>query len=61
MEKMDLSGHQRGMLKLASRTIFAPFERHFCVKIVDCQREEQEEEQESDVELISVGLSHKTL
>jgi hypothetical protein len=35
MEKMDLSGHQSGILELACRTVFAPFDRIFGMEIVD--------------------------
>jgi hypothetical protein len=51
MEKMDLSGHQSGILKLACRTVFAPFDRVFGMKIVDSQGEKQKNKQEGDIEL----------
>jgi hypothetical protein len=50
MEKMDLGGHQCGILELTCRTVFAPFERGFGMKIVDCQCEDQKNKKESDVE-----------
>ena len=48
---MDLSGHQSGILKLACRTVFAPFDRVFGMKIVDSQGEKQKNKQEGDIEL----------
>ena len=54
MEKMDMSGHQCGILKLTCRTVITPFERGFGMKIVDCQGEEQKNNQESEVELFFV-------
>jgi len=43
MEKMDLSGHQGGILKLTCRAVIASFDRVFSMKIVDCQGEKQKD------------------
>lgn len=59
MEEIDLSGRQGGILKLACRAVVAPLERVFGVEIVNRQGEEQVEEQEGDVEMFSVGPSHR--
>lgn len=59
MEKIDLGGCQRGILKMACRAFVAPLERVLGVEIVNCQGEEQEDEQEGYVELYSVGFSHR--
>jgi hypothetical protein len=59
MEKINLGGHQCGVLKLTRRAVIAPFERVFGMKIVDCQGEEQKNEQKSEVELLSARLSHR--
>jgi len=59
MEKMDLSGHQSGMLKLTRRAVIASFDRVFGMKIVDSQGEKQKDKQEGDVVLFPVRLSHR--
>jgi len=59
MEKMDLSGHQSGILKLTCRTVFRFFKRVFGMKIVDSQSEKQKNKQEGDVALFPVRLSHR--
>ena len=56
---MDLGGHQCGILELTCRTVFAPFERGFGMKIVDCQCEDQKNKKESDVEWFFVWPSHR--
>ena len=61
MEKMDLSGHQCGILKLTRRTVIGSFESVFCVKMVDSQDEKQKHKQEGDVELFSVYWRHRNL
>jgi len=35
VEKMDMSSHQCGILKLACGTVFTPVECVFCVKMVE--------------------------
>jgi hypothetical protein len=54
MEKMDLSGHQRGILKLTCGTIVTPFECAFGMKMVYGEDENQKNEKEGDVEPFSV-------
>jgi len=43
MEEIDLSGHHSEILKLTCRTVIAPFERVFGMKIVDCQGEKKKD------------------
>ena len=61
MEKMYLSGHQRGILELACRAFIAPFEGIFGMKKVYCEDENQENEQEGNVESFSVQRRHRIL
>jgi hypothetical protein len=61
MKKIDLSGHQCGILKLARRTVVVPFESIFGVKIVDSQDEKKKHKQEDNVELFSVYWDHRIL
>lgn len=61
MEKMDLSGHQCGILKLTRWAVVVPLESIFGVKVVDSQDEKQKHKQESDVELFPVFWDHRIL
>jgi hypothetical protein len=54
VEKMDLSGHQRGVLELACGTVVTPFESIFGMKKVYREDESQKNEQEGNVESFSV-------
>lgn len=59
MEKIDLSGHQRGILKLTGRTVIAPFECVFGMKIVYCQGKKKKDQQKSDMRIFSGWLVHR--
>ena len=50
---MDLSGHQRGILKLTGRTVIAPLECVFGMKIVYCQSKKKKDQQESNMGIFS--------
>ena len=56
---MDLRGHQGGVLELTCGTVVVPFERVFCMEIIDSQDEEKEHEQEGDMEMFFVQLRHR--
>ena len=61
MKKIDLSGHQGGMLKLAGRTVIAPFQRVFGVKVMDGKDEKKKNEQENNVVSFSTLWNHRIL
>jgi hypothetical protein len=61
MKKIDLSGHQSGMLKLTGRTVLAPFQRAFGVKVMDGEGEKKKNEQEDNVVSFYAFWNHRIL
>jgi hypothetical protein len=59
MKKVDLCRHQCGVLELTRGAVFVPFERVFCMEIIEGQDEEKKHEQEGDIELFSIYLRHR--
>ena len=56
---MDLSCHQGGILKLACRAVFTPFESDLRMEIIECQGEKQKKEQEGEIAIFSQLNGHR--